>query len=200
MAVFFAFNLFVCVNAALPILWTVSNDLATRLAAALALVGFMTLRHPVRQIVRREGLKSGFAAALLLLFLVEWGRPLIPPAPLRLGAAGFGRGFDRRTLAVTAPLDALNVAAGDRVYAVSAIRAPVGLRDRVRHRWVVDGTEVYRSPYHVVVGGRREGFRLWTSARMGETPRGPLDLWVETEGGQIIGRARLAPPRAAPPS
>jgi hypothetical protein len=95
-------------------------------------------------------------------------------------------------LVVTSPLSQIGSDFEGRIYGVSAINAPLGLKDRVRHRWTTGGREIYRSPYYAVTGGRTAGFRLWTSARIPPgTARSALNLWVETEAGQIIGRARL---------
>ena len=58
LAVFFAFNLFACANVALPVLWHVSNDRALRLAAALAFVGFVTIRFGPRDLARPTGARS----------------------------------------------------------------------------------------------------------------------------------------------
>ena len=196
-AVFFAFNLFVCVNVALPVLWGIGNQTAMRASGALALLGFVTLRFQPQDLARRGVRIALIFSAALLAFFIEWGRPLVPPAPLRLVSAQFGLGVDRSRPAVTAPIAQTPEPAGSRVYGVTAIYAPLGLNDRVRHRWTSGSSELYRSPYYVVSGGRRQGFRLWTSASIpAMTPPAPVDLWVETEGGQLIGRASLPAPAA----
>jgi hypothetical protein len=195
-AVFFAFNLFVCVNVALPVLWHVSNVRAMRVSGALALLGFLTLRFHPRDVTRPDVRAAAAGAAVLLAFFIEWGRPLIPPAPLRLAGARFGTGLDRGVLAVTRPLDALPAGFDGRLYAVTAIHAPLGMRERVRHRWTRAGRDLHRSPYYTVAGGRTQGYRLWTTARVDRratsgSPGSAIDVWVETEAGQVIGRARL---------
>lgn len=43
MAVFFAFNLFACINVMLPLVWRISNAAAMRASAGLALVAFVTI-------------------------------------------------------------------------------------------------------------------------------------------------------------
>jgi hypothetical protein len=191
-AAFFAFNLFVCANVALPILWGVATVRAMRLSAALALAGFLTLRFGPRDLRIPAVRRSVIVTAAALALLVEGGRPLIPPAPLQVVSTRFGLGFDRSRLEIAMPLSTLDAAFSGRVYALSAVRAPAGLRDRLRHRWVEHRKELYRSAFHDVSGGRTRGFRLWTSAVV--TPERDvttLDVWVETEGGQIVGRARL---------
>lgn len=195
-AVFFGFNLFVCLNVALPVLWSVSNLAAMRVSAVLALAGFATLHYRLPRFRHPVARRSLLATAVLLACFVEWGRPLVPPAPLRLVSAEFGQGIKRGGPAVIDPLQSMPRGYQGRIYGVSAIRAPLGLKDRVRHRWVLGARTVQTSPYYTVTGGRLEGFRLWTSVVIDTAGDERLDLWVETEGGQIIGRGRLA--RARP--
>lgn len=189
-AVFFAFNLFVILNVALPVLWSMSNHVAMRLSAALALLGFMTLRYGRTQLTTRATWRALLITAALLAMLVEWGRPLIPPAPLRMASAQFGLGIDRQRLVVTDAVATVPAQAGMRVYAISAIVAPLGLNDRIRHRWTQGTRTLSASPYYSVTGGRAAGYRLWTSTIV---ERGlPVVLWIETEAGQTIGRATLS--------
>ena len=97
LAVFFAFNLFACINVMLPVVWNFKNSFALRLSAMLALVGFISFSLTLREVKTRDRLLLILAAALLLAGVSEIGRPLIPPAPLRLMNSGFGLGFDPKT-------------------------------------------------------------------------------------------------------
>jgi hypothetical protein len=190
-AAFFAFNLFALVNVMLPILWSVSNTLTTRIGAVLAFVGFLTLGYPASQ---SRGLRIGAVAAIgiLILVLVEAGRPLIPPAPLRLASAEFGRDFEKTSLQIVSPLTQVEPASSLRVYSLTAVKAPLGLTERLQHRWRQNGKVVCASPFHDIVGGREGGFRLWTSCVFPSiTPGATLRVDLETEGGQLIGRAVL---------
>jgi hypothetical protein len=190
-AAFFAFNLFALVNVMLPILWSVSNTLTTRIGAVLAFVGFLTLGYPASQ---SRALRIGAVAAvgILILVLVEAGRPLIPPAPLRLASAEFGRDFEKTTLQIVSPLTQVEPVSSLRVYSLTAVKAPLGLTERLQHLWRQNGKVVCASPFHDIVGGREEGFRLWTSCVFpGVTPGATLRVDLETEGGQLIGRATL---------
>lgn len=187
-AVFFAFNLFVTINVMLPILWATSHVTAMRTSAALALLAFTTIYYERRHHSLRESAATVAAVAMLLTTLVEWGRPLIPPAPLRLAASTFGTGVDVDARLVTGALGARP--ADGRVYVMTAVVAPQGLRDNVRHRWFRDGEPFYQSPAYAVTGGREEGYRLWTYATPGPDAR-RLRVDVETAGGQLIGRVTL---------
>jgi hypothetical protein len=190
-AAFFAFNLFALINVMLPILWYVSNTLATRVSAALAFLGFSSLYYPTSQSkIRRRALVFGIG--ILIFALVESGRLFIPPAPLRLMSVEFGREFDKDSLRVVSPLTELQPSQPLRLYGVASIKAPLGLSERVRHRWYENGKLVFASPLYNMVGGREEGFRLWTSFLFkNPAPGTSVRLDLETEGGQLIGRAAL---------
>ncbi len=191
LAVFFAFNLFVCLNVALPVIWSLRNGTAMWASALLAVVGFATLRFRPAEWRRPRVLAIVGAGAVMIGVMVAWGRPLVPPAPLRLVGATFGRAIQEHPLAVTDTLDTLPVGWAGRLYTMMGISAPRGLRERVHQRWFRNGSLVYQSPDYEIVGGREDGYRLWTSASLAPGEDGPLRVDVETEGGQLIGRATL---------
>jgi hypothetical protein len=198
LAVFFAFNLFACINVMLPTLWGISNRVALPLSAGLAVLAFATIRYRLRDLALFPiRLHVGIAAVAMVL-LVGLGRPLIPPAPLKVVRADFGSGIDRRLLQVTGRMDAVPQGWQGRLYAVTAVYAPLGLRDRIAHRWYQDGRLVYVSGNYALTGGRAEGFRLWTSGPVsGLRPGGRVRVDVTTQSGQLVGRAQIA---AAQPS
>ena len=90
LAVFFAFNLFACINVMLPVIWNFKNSFALRLSALLALAGFASFTFTLPGAKGRRRGRLVLAAVLLLVALSEAGRPLVPPAPLRLVESGFG--------------------------------------------------------------------------------------------------------------
>lgn len=193
-AVFFSFNLFACINVMLPVVWSISNKVALPVSAALAVLAFATIRYRLGELARYHIRLQVGLAGIGLVLLVALGRPLIPPAPLRLLGTDFGSGMDKRALRVTGPLGSLPLGWTGRVYAVTAIYAPLGLRDRVCHRWYQAGRLVYASPCYALEGGRTEGFRLWTSAPAKDTQAGGgvrVEVW--TEAGQLVGRGELMP-------
>jgi Family of unknown function (DUF5924) len=191
-AVFFAFSLFALINVALPIMWSVSNLRAMRISAVLAFLGFLTLYYRRSQLKARD-ITLILLVGLLLFGLIELGRSFIPPAPLRLAGVQFGRDFDKESLQVESPLTQLGPARSLRVYGLTAIKAPLGLKEKVKHRWYEDGRLICDSPFYNMTGGRVEGFRLWTSCVFESIPPGVrLRLDLETEGGQLIGRAALS--------
>jgi hypothetical protein len=195
LAVFFAFNLFACINVMLPVLWGISNRFALPLSAGLAVVAFATIRYRLRDLARFPVRRQVGFAAIGLVLLVALGRGVIPPAPLKLLHADFGGGIDRRALRVLSPVSALDTGWTGRLYAVTAIYAPLGLHDRIEHRWYQDGRLIYASPAYVVAGGRTEGFRLWTSGPVADVRPGTrVRLDVCTEAGQLVGRAEIGAP------
>lgn len=185
---FLAFSLFATVGVMLPVLWALDTVTSLRLSAAVAFAAFATAYHDRRGTAIETLVVLALVAALLAV-LVERGRALIPPVPLRLVSSEFGTDVDPTVPRVTVPLHAMP-ADGRRVYVLTAIAAPLGLRDGVRHRWFRDGQLFYESPAYPVAGGRSEGYRLWTFATPGP---GVAHLRVDilTAAGQLIGRAGL---------
>lgn len=191
-ALFFGFNLFACANVVLPVLWSLNTVTAMRASGVLALAGFVTLLFGVRRIRHPRAIRTVAAAGVFLALLVEVGRPLIPPAPLRLVDPVFGTALQRTPPRVRQAVPALPDNFAGRLYVITPIWAPLGLKDRVRHRWRVDGRDVHASAFYSVMGGRAQGYRLWTSYRLPPLRAGSIvAVHVETEGGQLIGRATL---------
>lgn len=190
-ASFFAFNLFACVNLLLPILWGVSNTGAFYGGAMASFAGFATFCFRVSHLPlwkARAVLTLGGVALILFVF---GGQPFIPPVPLRMLSASFGNDFDRQSLRITSPLSAVSPNASARIVGLTAIDAPLGLREQVSHRWYVDGKNTRSSPFYEVTGGRKQGFRLWTGVRADLSSVRTVRLDVVTEGEQLIGRALL---------
>ncbi|BCS33151.1 hypothetical protein TBR22_A23780 [Luteitalea sp. TBR-22] len=192
-ALFFAFSVFAGAAAALPILWQIRSAQALWMAAGIAALGATTLIMSEKRIDWQRTWFAGGLIVLGLFLIVEYGRPFIPPAPLRIQAAAFGTQVDmrngpqiRKVIAAT-PSDPRG-----QVYVVTAIHAPSGLHDRVRHVWYLGDQAIKRSRWYDVDGGRKEGYRLWTPLSLSPDLAGKaLHVDVETEGGQLIGRASL---------
>lgn len=195
-ALFFTFNLFVLVNAMLPVLWSLSNTWTTRVAALAASAGFLSFYYPLIH-VRKVRAAIATVTVATTIALVELGRAYIPPAPLRLTNAAFGTEFLTETIEVETPLTRVAPGSAIRLYGLTAIKAPLGLKDRVRHRWFVNNELIWQSPFYTIVGGREAGFRYWTRCYFETIPPGAdLRVDVETEGGQLIGRSRIRAAKA----
>jgi hypothetical protein len=190
-ALFFAFAVFAGATAALPILWKIDTASALWLSAVIAAGGATTLLVSERRI---DWQRTWFAGGLIVLGLflaVEYGRALIPPAPLRLQRAAFGtQVLDNEVTRVsrTTPLDVRS-----QLYVLTVIYAPQRLHERVRHVWYQDGRAIKRSRfYEIEPSGDARGYRLWSGLTLTRDTAGrPLHVDLETEGGQLIGRASL---------
>jgi heme/copper-type cytochrome/quinol oxidase subunit 4 len=190
--VFFAFNLFAVINVALPVLWSLSNLTAQRVGTLAAVLGYITLARRPTDLTRSRTWRSIGAGALVVLVSMELMRSFVPPAPLHLAATEFGLGLDRQLLRTDQPIVGLTPGYVGRVYVVTALEAPMGLRDRVEMRWYLGAHLLWASQPRAIVGGRKEGFRLWSSVPITrDQPLEVLRLDVVTEGGQLIGRASL---------
>lgn len=188
-ALFFAFNLFACINVMLPVLWSVSNYWALWISGVLALAGFGSILYRWSGWPRLTLKLTLAGSAVVLGVLIFYFGPLIPPAPLRLTSAEFGRSI--KGLVIVQPLEPLPSGPG-KVLALTAIRAPLGLHEQIRHCWYLDGKLLFASAYHTVTGGREEGYRFWTQITWKDAFKGKeLLVDVETRGGQLIGRTRL---------
>lgn len=192
-AVFFAFNLFATVNVILPVLWGLRTVTASRVSVALAAFGFLSLRAGAWPVLSsRRRWPVAVAGGALLFALTEYGRPYIPPAPLVLGRTTFGATVLPESLRVPAPIETWTSRDGGRLAVVTAIAAPAGLHDRVRLVWSLDDVVFQRSRSIDVVGGRAAGYRVWSVVMVpASRPGQRLRLELETEGGQLIGRAVL---------
>jgi hypothetical protein len=192
-ASFFAFNVFAVVNLALPVLFGLSNQRALRVAAFAAMAGFVTLATRVSALARRMTWAGITVGGVLVFIVADATRPLVPPAPLRLSGTEFGTGLDARRLGITGPRTSLPAGGGGRIFVATAVRAPLGLRDRVELRWYRDGRLLWASSPHEIVGGRAQGFRLWSSVVLpSQSSPGELRVDVVTAAGQLIGRATIA--------
>lgn len=189
-ALFFAFNLFACINVMLPVLWSVSNYRALWISGVLALVGFGSILYRWSGWPRSSASLALASSAIALCVLIFYFRTFIPPAPLHLASAEFGRSI--KGLVIVGPLQALPSPGSGKIVALTAIKAPLGLQEEIRHCWYLDGKLLYASAYYPVTGGRKEGYRIWTQITWKDAFGGEeLLIDIETRGGQLIGRARL---------
>jgi len=193
LGVFLAFVAFASVNLMLPMVWLVrgrTNLVASAVLATAVFVSFWVRREAPG---RPRQAWEVVPVALLFLLVVTVGRPLVPPAPLRLASARFGTAMAEGGLDVASPLASLPPAGQIRLQVVAAIQAPAGLAEGVRHLWTLDGTPVAESRLIDVTGGRLQGFRSQSSATFGRLAAGQrVRVEVETAWGQLIGRSEIA--------
>ncbi len=188
---FFNFNLFACINVMLPVLWGIGNSRALWISAAITLGGFSSFFWQAEGWRRRPSKTLIGAVGLGLSLLILLFRSFIPPAPLQLSEVKFGGRV--ASLQMVSPFERIPSGWSGKVAALTAIKAPNGLKERVRHRWHLNGRLIHEQDLKEIVGGRGRGFRLWSLAPWDPADAGrKLSLDVVTEGGQLIGSATLS--------
>lgn len=199
MSLFFAFNLFVCINVMLPFLWNVRSIYAIRISGIFAFLGFATFCFRLTSL-KPAGKTFIIAASALLIFLIsEVGRPLIPPAPLRIEQTQFGKGLIKKIPQPVSLSPLQYLPDGNcKIYVLNTIKAPLGHREMIRHHWYLNGKKVYTSRSFRIIGQGIKGFKFWTYFTLKQVVVGSvLRVDLKTESGQLIGRARL---RSVPPA
>jgi hypothetical protein len=192
-SLFHAIALFGCLNLVIPALFPNTRTVWTLLSAAgIAILGFWTLH------VRSATLKDWRFVAIMVasMGLGVWGvyeaRFAIPPVPMHLSAAAVGPQVlpDGR---LAMEVKTLHTSVIRQLIAVTDVTVPGGKGDRLQHVWRHDGLEVSRAPETT---SRAEGpggtVRLrskLTGERLPARLAGSWTVDVETEDGQLVGRA-----------
>lgn len=188
MALFFSFTLFVVLNLMLPLLWTIPNRTALVIGCGAGILGFVTSLWKTG-FAPAEKVLFSLGATFFFLLLTRFGAVMVPPAPLRLHQGHFGTTLSRRPLSIPQPLNVLPDRG--RLFFLGFIKAPLGLQEKVRFLWRGDGVVLSRSPLYTLQGGRKEGFRLWSTLRLPTFPLKRVDVEILTAGGQLLGRVSL---------
>ena len=186
-----AFAAFVGLNMVLPVLG-MSNHASLLLAGAITAVGV-----PLLFLAATPGSSTrwlALPAGALVILAALLGAPLVPPAPLELGAIAIGSRVSDKELLDAAPLH-------DRftnLVCHSAIKAPLGLHDALVHVWRVDDRPLDEIAL-AVSGGRTGGFRTWSIKRPPADgwPPGHYSCRVQTASGQVVGVASVRVPADA---
>jgi hypothetical protein len=178
-----------------PLVFGLRVDVASYVAAALAVFAAVPLAFPLGAFRRPRGLLAVAGAVVLALAFVWASRPAIPPVPLRLVKVRFASEFDPSTLRApeeysgTMPLESLG---GRRLYAIATVFAPTDLPTSISIRFLHDGKQVRASrTLDLVVHSR--GFRVYDALRPGRhgfrAGRYVLEVW--TADRQLVGRASI---------
>ena len=123
----------------------------------------------------------GAVAAALLVLLVVAGAPLVPPVPLSQHSAALCTGIVDRE-----PQGAATVfESPSQLFCHTAISAPLGLKDKLVHVWLKDGTPLQTVPLEVAGAQRAHGFRTWS--RLAHPTPGRMTCRTETALGQVVG-------------
>lgn len=189
---FFVVASFGALDLALPLVGVPPHQ-ALLAAAWLTPVGLAPAVCRARGWPWRRGVGLMALVGVLAALLAWVGRATIPPVPLfaaRRAVAWSVEGLEGLHPAPH-PVPAAELRARGLV-AFTAIYAPAGLRQRVRHVWRREGEVVDVVPLSPVHGGRREGFR--TYSRKTAFPAVVTGRWtvdVVTDFGQLVGRVRF---------
>lgn len=200
--VFFATVAFGAINLVLPILWPLSPEMATPLAAAVAVVAAALLAWRTTRGRTAARLRLGVAAALFLA-LVTLLPTLVPPVPLRMMDATFATEIERETLT---PRDSLGAAVDlttlpEGLVVVARVFAPSSLPAAVSVQWKRDGT-ILRTSDEIDVVAHDAGFRIWDALRPGEVSlaAGSYEVVLSTRGSRVFGVARIEVAEGGGPS
>jgi hypothetical protein len=118
--------------------------------------------------------------ALVMIGVVFIGAPLVPPAPLRIESKAMGTHIEKRL-----PQGVSNrFTKPNAIVCHTAIAAPLGLKDVLRHEWTRDGEHV-QDVVLEVTGGASTGFRTWS--RVTRPKPGSYRCRVATLRGQVVG-------------
>jgi Protein of unknown function (DUF2914) len=138
-------------------------------------------------------LRVTLAIGVVAATLAALGRAWIPPAPLFMArAAIMWDVLDLNAIEALPPVISAEQVKQRGLVAYTAIYAPAGLRQRVKHVWTHQGHVIEEVGLSPVLGGRREGYR--TYSRKTSFPAEPEGRWsvdVVTASGQLIGRLRF---------
>jgi hypothetical protein len=176
-ATLFAIATFAGLDCVLPLLGF-SNKIALWIA-----VGWTAAGLPLLALARGTPLLVPLLTAIAIAIgFFAGGARFVPPAPLRFVEGQMGtRVSERRVIDPSTNFEKIP----DQLVCFTAIFAPRGLKDHLRHVWRQEGAA--RGDVALEVrGGRPQGFRTWSTHR-GVTA-GNWSCTIETESGQRLGR------------
>jgi hypothetical protein len=197
----YALCMFGVLNLILPLVFQVRHFDALVLAAAATAptVGLLSFRLKAVLSVRGIALMALMTCALVAGAF--YARQLIPPAPMATAAAAFGHGRPGEFECVPGMKQTMRADRLRQFRCVTRISAPGDRMEGIVHVWRYRGREVLRaSPVAIEDCGP---YVFQTSAP--ELPADPTGVWscvVETEDGQLVGRADvrvIAPTREVEP-
>jgi hypothetical protein len=188
----FWFGLFASLNVAFPLIG-IESTLGLLLSGAVSVLSLVPAFRRTPEAAWRAALLWGAGVAALVVSLLWFLRPWIPPAPLRLARGTFAQAVVR--LEPEQPvtrISASDVRRWGRLTCFTAIVAPAGIREPVFHVWRRDGVVVATIPLSPIRGGLPGGFRTYSrKLDVGNDPAGSWSVDVRTAHDQLIGRVRL---------
>lgn len=190
---FHTLTLFVVLLVAMPLILHLPTARSYALALGLAVVlAFPSLLGSITVPRWWRGLLV--VGLMLTLAGVGWmARLWVPPATLRLTEVAIATVIDDDNRAPrnrVVEIDAAQLLE-QGLYAYTAIKAPLGLEERIEHVWIHEGREVDRIALDIR-GGREEGYRAWTHKKnFPPAPGGRWQVRVLTGDEQMIGTLRF---------
>lgn len=185
--------LFAVLLVAMPLILQVPTARSYELALGIAvLLAFPSLLGSITV----PGWWRGLVVVGLMLALAATGwlaRLWVPPATLRLTEVALATSIDDASRAPQNRLETIDARQlrENGVYAYTAIRAPLGLQERIQHVWIHEGREIDRIVLDIR-GGREEGYRAWTRKQnFPPEPEGRWQVRVLTGDEQMIGTLRF---------
>jgi uncharacterized protein DUF5924/DUF2914 family protein len=186
-------SMFFALNVALPLVG-VRPVLALEASAALAAIALLPALRRLGLVSWKRAHAHAVVLAAVALVVAWWARALVPPAPLFLArTVAAHRVVDLEPVDVIAgSISAAVVAEWGELAAYTAVYAPSGLHQEIRHVWSRNGVPFARITLSPVHGGRAEGFRTYSTTRNLKPPlAGRYTVDVVTASGQLIGRLRF---------
>jgi hypothetical protein len=176
-----AFASFAAWNAVLPMLGVPHRRAIWPSAIAVAVL--VSVAHWFGSAPGLRRLEAVLAGLLLPLVLAALGVKLLPAAPLKVVEIGIGTRVAERKLVGRATRFA---SAPERLTCLSSVFAPRGLSENLVHVWTRDGEPLTRIELSVR-GGRKAGFRTWSTQPLPRGARGLYRCELLTQLGQTLG-------------
>lgn len=183
------FALFALLLTALPIVVSMTTDQSY--LVALIIAGLVSVPMVTRTITGQQWwIWPGRALVLLSMGIAGYQlESWVPPATLWATDIAITQELDEERRLHGESL--FNISAtdlhADGLYAFTAIRAPMGLREVIYHEWRQDGELIDRIALPIT-GGREAGYRSWShKMNFPADATGRWDLKVVTGGNQMIG-------------
>jgi hypothetical protein len=191
--VFFATVAFAAINLLLPIVLGLDPEIATPLAAVVAVASAVPLT--LRAAANRAGARVRLGAAAGAILVVAIGLPsVVPPAPLRMTSATFASRIDRQTLELRDTLTSggSSTPTDGALIVLVQVFAPAAVPTNVSLEWKRNG-EAFRTSRGVDIVAHDAGFRVWDSWRpeSNEVPPGRYEVTLKAHGGRVFGVAQL---------
>lgn len=185
-----------CVFAVLLVVGPLLLRLSTGTSLLLAAIAFPLVALPSLISILRPDRAWRWLALVVLAISISGGawalRTFIPPATLWIDASALSPSFDtaKREPRGSMVLTPDNLRARG-LYAFTAVHAPLGLNEHIRHVWRHEGKVVDEIDL-TIQGGRDQGYRAWSRKQhFGTDIAGEWQVDVVTDAGQRLGVIRF---------